>query len=259
LKEDAMSIVVEHHNGVEVVRINRPEAKNAINPEVSRGIDAAFEHAATDPSVRVAVLTGTGDTFCAGGDLKVVAAGRGAEFMKGGGETFGQMFRDFPKPIIAAVNGTAVAGGFELVLACDLVVAAETARFGLLEVKRGLFAAGGGLVRLPGRIPVNVAMELAIGGAMIDARRGFELGLVNRVVPTDQVIDAAIALAMEIAANAPLAVRASRAIIRTASECTEAEAWERNAELQHEVFGHPDSIEGSAAFAEKRAPVWTSS
>jgi enoyl-CoA hydratase len=169
------------------------------------------------------------------------------------------MFRDFPKPIIAAVNGTAVAGGFELVLACDLVVAAETARFGLLEVKRGLFAAGGGLVRLPGRIPVNIAMELAIGGAMIDAQRGFELGLVNRVVPTDQVMDAAIAFGTEIAANAPLAVRASRAIVRTACEHTEAEAWERNAELQRAVFRHPDSIEGSAAFAEKRAPVWTSS
>jgi len=254
-----MSIVVEHHNGVEVVRINRPEAKNAINPEVAHGIDVAFQHAATDPAVRVAVLTGTGDTFSAGGDLKVVASGRGSEFLKGNGETFGQMFRDFPKPIIAAVNGTAVAGGFELVLACDLVVAAETARFGLLEVKRGLFAAGGGLVKLPGRIPVNIAMELAVGGAMIDAQRGYELGLVNRVVPTDQVISAAIAFATEIAANAPLAVRASRTIIRTASERTEAEAWVRNAELQREVFSHPDSIEGAAAFAEKRAPVWTSS
>jgi enoyl-CoA hydratase len=161
--------------------------------------------------------------------------------------------------VIAAVNGTAVAGGFEIVLACDLVVAAESAVFGLFEVKRGLLAAAGGLIRLPRKVPPNLAMEIAIVGSTIDAVRAHELGLVNRVVPVDAVVDAALELAAQIASNAPLAVRNSRAMVREAIDLTEPEAWARNRELQREVFAHPDATEGARAFAEKRPPSWQSS
>jgi enoyl-CoA hydratase len=147
----------------------------------------------------------------------------------------------------------------EIVLACDLVVAAETAVFGLFEVKRGLLAAAGGLIRLPRKVPPNLAMEIAIVGSTIDATRAHQLGLVNRVVPGDAVVEGALDLAAQIAANAPLAVRSSRTMVREAIDLTEADAWRRNRELQREVFAHPDAIEGARAFAEKRPPTWQSS
>ena len=161
-----------------------------------------------DPAVRVVVLTGTGDVFSAGADLKMVAAGDSRGFITERGGFGGIVTRDFPKPIIAAVNGTAVAGGFEIALACDLIVAADTAWFGLFEVKRGLFAGGGGLIRLPRRVPLALAMEIAIVGQHDRRRRAaYSVGLVNRVVPATEVVDTAVALANEIAANSPLAVR----------------------------------------------------
>ena len=160
--------------------------------------------------------------------------------------------------MIAAVNGTAVAGGFEIVLACDLVVAADTARFGLFEVKRGLIAAGGGLIRLPRKVPQNVAMEIAIVGTTLDAKRAHELGLVNRIAPAPEVVDTAVELASAIAENAPLAVRRSRTLVKEAVELTEADGWARTKELRQEVMAHPDAVEGATAFAEKRAPVWLS-
>ena len=251
-----MSIVRERRDHVEILRINRPEAKNAIDSAVAHGIEDALDDLERDPSVRVVVLTGTGDVFSAGADLKMVAAGDPRGFITERGGFAGIVMRDFPKPIIAAVNGTAVAGGFEIALACDLIVAADSSWFGLFEVKRGLFAGGGGLIRLPRRIPLALAMEIAIVGSTIDAARAYSVGLVNRVVPAAEVVDTAVALANEIAANSPLAVRNTRQMVREAGDLTEEQAWKRSAELSREVYASSDSIEGARAFAEKRAPVW---
>ena len=224
---------------------------------VAHGIEAALDDVENDPSVRVVVLTGTGDVFSAGADLKMVAAGDwGSRIHHQAGRVRRDHDHDFPKPIIAAVNGTAVAGGFEIALACDLIVAADSAWFGLFEVKRGLFAGGGGLIRLPRRVPLALAMELAIVGSTIDAARAYSVGLVNRVVPAADVVETAIGLAEEIAANSPLAVRKTRQMVREAGDLTEQEGWKRSAELSREVYASPDSIEGARAFAEKRAPVW---
>jgi crotonobetainyl-CoA hydratase len=165
--------------------------------------------------------------------------------------------RAFPKPLIAAVNGPALAGGFEIVLSCDLVVAADDARFGLPEVKRGLFASAGGLVRLPKRVPLALATEVAITGEPIDARRAHALGLVNRVVPKEKVVDEALALAALIAENAPVAVRGSLRMVREAGDLSEADAWRLNSEVAAEVGSTKDAIEGATAFAEKRPPRWT--
>jgi crotonobetainyl-CoA hydratase len=254
-----MSIVRERRDYVEILRIDRPEAKNAINDVVAHALERALDDVEHDPEVRVVLLTGTGDTFSAGADLKMVAAGDSQGFITKRGGFAGIVARDFPKPIIAAVNGTAVAGGFEIALACDLIVAADTAVFGLFEVKRGLFAGGGGLIRLPRRVPLALAMEIAIVGSTIDAERAFSVGLVNRVVPPADVLDCALGLATEIAANSPLAVRNTRRMVREAGDLTEAEAWKRSAELSREVFASPDSVEGATAFKEKRPPVWRTS
>jgi enoyl-CoA hydratase len=253
-----MSIVRERRGNVEIVRIDRPEARNAINDVVARGIEAAFDDVEADDDIRVAVLTGTGEVFSAGADLKMVAAGRSAGLQTARGGFAGFVERVLTKPVIAAVNGTAVAGGFELALACDLIVAADTARFGLFEVKRGLIAAGGGLIRLPRKVPQNVAMELAIAGTTLDAARAHELGLVTRVTPASEVVDAAVELAAAIAENAPLAVRRSRTLVKEAVELSEADGWARTKELRREVMAHPDALEGASAFAEKRPPVWQS-
>ena len=251
-----MSIVRERRGHIEILRINRPEAKNAVNTAVAHGIEEALDDVENDPSVRVVVLTGTGDVFSAGADLKMVAAGdsRGFTTMRGG--FGGIVMRDFPKPIIAAVNGIAVAGGFEIALACDLIVAADSAWFGLFEVKRGLFAGGGGLIRLP-RSRAARAGDGDRDRREHDRRRArYSVGLVNRVVPAAEVVDTAIGLAEEIAANSPLAVRNTRRMVRDAGDLTEAQAWKRSAELSQEVFASPDSVEGARAFAEKRPPVW---
>ena len=196
--------------------------------------------------------------FSAGADLKVVAAGGANDIARGKGGFAGLVTRDFPKPIIAAVNGPTLAGGFEIVLSCDLVVAADTARFGIPEVKRGLMAAAGGLIRLPKRVPLAMALELAMTGDPIDAQRAFALGLVNRVVPVARVLDEAIALANLIGENSPIAVRNSRQLVREAAEMSEADGFRRTFELMMPVFESGDSIEGATAFAEKRKPVWKS-
>jgi enoyl-CoA hydratase len=254
-----MTIVRERRGYVEILRIDRPEAKNAINDVVAHALEAALDDLEDDRDVRVLVLTGTGDTFSAGADLKMVAAGNAQAFITRRGGFAGFVARQFPKPIIAAVNGTAVAGGFEIALACDLIVAADTATFGLFEVRRGLFAAGGGLIRLPRRVPLALAMELAIVGNTIDATRAYSLGLVNRVVARGKVVERALELADQIASNSPIAVRNTRQMVREAGDLTEAEAWERSSELSREVFASPDAIEGATAFAEKRPPVWRTS
>jgi enoyl-CoA hydratase len=254
-----MSVIeFERRGDVALITLNRPEARNAISPEVSQTMATVLDDVEQDADLRAVVLTGAGEVFSAGADLKVVAQGRANEIARGKGGFAGIVSRDFPKPVIAAVNGPALAGGCEIVLACDLVVAAETARFGIPEVKRGLMAAAGGLFRLPKRIPLAIALELAMTGDPIDANRALELGLVNRVVPAARVVDEAMALAARIGENSPIAVRMSRQLVREAAELTEEQAWQRTIELMAPVFESGDSIEGATAFAEKRAPVWRS-
>jgi enoyl-CoA hydratase len=248
----------ERRDHIALLTLNRPEARNAISPEVSQTMAALLDEIEADTDLRAVVLTGRGEVFSAGADLKVVAQGNANDIARGKGGFAGVVTRDFPKPLIAAVNGPALAGGFEIVLSCDLVVAADTARFGIPEVKRGLMAAAGGLIRLPKRVPLAIALELAMTGDPIDAPRALQLGLVNRVVAGDEVIDTAIALAERIGENSPIAVRNSRRLVREAAELTEEQGWQRTIELMMPVFETGDAIEGATAFAEKRPPVWRS-
>ncbi|MCU1467625.1 MAG: enoyl-CoA hydratase/carnithine racemase [Actinomycetia bacterium] len=248
----------ERRDHIALLTLNRPEARNAINPEVSQAMAALLDEIEADDDLRAVVLTGRGEVFSAGADLKVVAQGNANDIARGKGGFAGVVTRDFPKPLIAAVNGPALAGGFEIVLACDLVVAADSARFGIPEVKRGLMAAAGGLIRLPKRVPLAIALELAMTGDPIDAPRALQLGLVNRVVAADQVVGEAIALAERIGENSPIAVRNSRRLVREAAELSEEEGWKRTIELMMPVFETGDAIEGATAFAEKRLPVWRS-
>lgn len=253
-------VVRERHGKVELVRINREKARNAINGATSKMLDDLFDELTDDPEVLAVVLTGTGDrAFCAGMDLKAYAAGEVGDIMAARGGFAGVAQRDFPKPLIAAVNGAALAGGCEIVLACDIVVAADHATFGIPEAKRGLVAAGGGLIRLQKKIPYNIALELALTGEAIDAARAEQLGLVNRVVPAADLITEALALANRICDNAPLAVRISKQIMKQAANLSEADAWKLNREAIAPIFVSKDALEGAIAFAERRPPVWTGS
>ena len=255
-----MAVVEFERKGtIALVTLNRPEARNAISPEVSQTMAAILDEVEADAGLRTVVITGNGEVFCAGADLKVVASGKANDIASGKGGFAGIVTRNFPKPIIAAVQGPALAGGFEIVLACDLVVAADAAKFGIPEAKRGLMAAAGGLIRLPKRVPLAIALELAMTGDPIDADRALNLGLVNRVVPANQVVAEAIAIAERIGENSPIAVRMSRQLVIEAAEMSEQDGWKRTLELMMPVFESGDAIEGATAFAEKRAPVWKSS
>jgi enoyl-CoA hydratase len=206
----------------------------------------------------VVILTGAGDkAFSAGMDLKAFAAGEIADIAGASGGFGGIARRNFPKPIIAALNGSALAGGCEIMLSCDLVVAVEEAKIAITEVKRGLIAGAGGLIRLPRRLPQAVALELALTGEPIDAQRAQALGLINRVVPAGRLMDEALALAEVIAANAPLAVRTTKRVMKEAMEVDEDGGWDINNAALSAVFASADAMEGSIAFAEKRAPNWT--
>lgn len=250
-------VLRERRGEVEILTLNRPEARNAVNGEVTAQMSAALDDLEKDEDLRVIVLTGAGDrAFCAGMDLKAFGAGGGGSIAASTGGFAGFVRRDIPVPVIAAVNGPALAGGFELVLACDLVVAAEHAIFGIPEVKRGLIAAGGGLVRLPKRLPMALAMELALTGDSISAARALELGLVNAVVPAEAVLDEALTLAGRITENAPLSIRHSRRLTKEAAEVTEGEAWDLSDAATQVVFASADAREGPLAFAQKRAPNW---
>jgi enoyl-CoA hydratase/carnithine racemase len=250
-------LVNERRGAVTILRLNRPEARNALNPELLTAIGLAMVAAEDDPETRAVVLTGTGEkAFCAGMDLRAFAEGGGAGGSPEGMQGFARFTGgDIAVPIVGAANATAVAGGFELLLGCDVVVASEAASFGLPEVKRGLFAAGGG-VFLSTRIPLAVALELTLTGDLIGAPRALSLGLINEVVPPAEVLDAAVALAERIARNGPLALRATKQMVRTASTDL-AQARALAAEWQPKVFGSDDAKEGAAAFIEKRDPVWT--
>lgn len=243
---------------IALVTINRPEARNAINGAVTAGLEAAVDATEADDDIRVVVLTGAGpDAFCAGADLKDVAAGRGSSLSTARGGFAGFVFRERSKPWIAAVNGMALAGGTELTLACDLVVAADSAAFGLPEVLRGLMAVAGGLYRLPRAIPPNIALELILTAGRLDATRAHQLGWVNRVVPAHDLRQAALALAAEITRNAPTAVRESLRVARMANELDEATLRVLSSEAMKRVMASEDYHEGPRAFIEKRAPRWT--
>ena len=249
-------LVAERRGAVMVLRLNRPEARNSLNPELLTAIGLGMVEAENDPEVRAVVLTGTGDkAFCAGMDLRAFAEGGTVGGSKEGMQGFSRFTSGaIGVPIVGAANATAVAGGFELLLGCDVVVASETAKFGLPEVKRGLFAAGGG-VFISTRIPLAVALELTLTGDPIDAERAQSLGLINQVVPQKDLLDAAVALAERIARNGPLALKATKEMVRTASTDLE-RARTLAAEWQPKVFGSEDAKEGALAFMEKRDPVW---
>ena len=250
----AEELLRERRGHVEILTINRPEARNAINRATAVALGDALDDCENDDDVWVVVLTGAGDkAFSAGMDLKAFAAGEFPITDQGFG---GITQRDFPKPIIAAANGSALAGGFEIMISCDMVVAADHAKFGIPEASRGLVAGGGGLIRLPKLIPLVVAYEMALTADPIDAQRAYELGLVNRVVPTDQVLDVALALAERIAKNAPLAVRTSKDVMKRSRELTEVDAWKASDDAFGMIGRSSDAIEGAVAFAEKREPKW---
>ena len=251
-RPDAVS--VETDGPVMVITINRPEARNAVNAAVARGVAAALDELDANPALRAGIITGAGGTFCAGMDLKGFLAG---ENPQEGGRGFGGIaMRPPATPVIAAVEGYALAGGFEIALSCDLIVASEAASFGLPEVSRGLVAAAGGLLRLPARIPYHLAMEIALTGDRFPAARLHEAGLVSRLVPAGEALAEARKLAERVAANAPLALAATKKLIVEAADWPASEAFDRQNEISGPVFTSADAIEGAAAFAEKRPPVW---
>jgi enoyl-CoA hydratase/carnithine racemase len=253
----AEEVLRERRGHIEILTINRPEARNAINGAVSRAMSSIMDELVDDADCWVVILTGSGDkAFSAGMDLKAFSGGEGGDIMGARGGFGGLTQRDFPKPLIAAVNGSALAGGLEIMLSCDLVVTSDHAMFGIPEAKRGLIAGAGGLIRLPKRLPIAVAYELAMTGDPIDAARAYALGLVNKVVPAASVLDQAIALAERIAANAPLAVRYSKSVMRRAAEVSEADGWKINQDAVNVVFSSEDAQEGPLAFAEKREARW---
>lgn len=254
---DEVLYATDDSAGVAVITINRPHVKNAVNAAVAAAIAEALDDLDSRPELTVGILTGAGGTFCAGMDLKAFLKG---ELPVAEGRGFAGLTQRPPaKPLVAAVEGYALAGGFEVVLGCDLVVAAEDARFGIPEVTRGLVAGAGGLLRLQHRIPRNIAMEFALTGAFVDAPRAAELGLVNRVTPSGQALDGARELAAAVAANAPLAVAASKRIMAESADWTSEEMWDRQDAIAGPIFTSNDAMEGAAAFAEKRPPNWTGS
>jgi len=246
-------VLIEVEDGILIVTINRPDAKNAMNKAAAEGIAAAMDRLDEDDDLRVAILTGAGGTFCSGMDLKGFLRGESPSIE---GRGFGGITQQGPsKPLIAAVEGYALAGGMELMISCDLVVANKDAKFGIPEAKRGLAAAAGGLMKLPDLIPPKIAMELALTGDFIDATRAYELGLVNRVVE-GSALDAAKELAAKINENGPLAVRVSKQIVDQSRGWSLEERWDEQAKLLPKVFMSEDAREGAAAFAEKRKPNW---
>jgi enoyl-CoA hydratase len=237
-----------------IITIERAAVRNAVNLAVAQGIAAALAELDRRSDLQVGVLTGSGGNFCAGMDLKAFAQG---ELPTIGGAGFAGIAQAPPrKPLIAAVEGFALAGGFEIVLACDLIVASGTARFGLPEVKRGLVAAAGGLLRLPRRLSYHLAMELALTGRQLTAQEAREHGLLNRLVEPGQALQAACALAREIAANAPLAVMASKQLIAQSHTWPNDQMFALQGAIADPIVSSADALEGARAFTEKRAPVW---
>lgn len=249
------AVLVSTEDGIMTVTINRPKARNAANKAVAVGIAAAMDELDSNDDIRVAILTGADGTFCSGMDLKGFVSGE-TPTVKGRG--FAGVTESPPKkPLIAAVEGYALAGGFELAITCDMIIAADDSKFGIPEVKRGLAAGAGGLVKLPRQIPPRLAMELALTGEFITSQRAYEMGLINKVVPSGTALEEAKALAKLISANGPLAVAASKQVVFESQEWSADEMYAKQGEIIAPVFSSADAIEGATAFAEKRAPKWT--
>ena len=245
----------EKRGNVALITINRPEARNAVNGEVAEGIEAAIDRAEADEEVWIGILTHEGPVFCAGADLKAISSGDAARLATPDGGFGGITAKTRTKPIIAACNGPAYAGGCEIVLACDLLVASTEAKFGVPEVKRNLVAAAGALFRLPAALPKNVAMEMLLTGDPIDAERAHALGFVNRLTDPGKAVDVALELAAQISENAPLAVRKSRQVALERYDDDE-EAFAASGKAMGDVMASEDTTEGLNAFIEKRKPQW---
>ncbi|MDX6727778.1 MAG: enoyl-CoA hydratase [Baekduia sp.] len=253
-EEQQPAVLTERRDGVLVITLNRPEVRNAVNAAVAEGIATALDDLDADDDLAVGVLTGAGGFFCAGMDLGAFVKGESPWYGDRGFAGIAQ--RSARKPLIAAIEGFAVAGGLEVALACDLVVAAEGAKLGIPEAKRSLVAAGGALLRLPRRMPYHVVMELALTGDPLPAERFHAFGLVNQLAPKGEALDAALALAARVARNGPLAVAASKQILQEQYDWPAAEMWEKQGAISGPVFASEDAKEGATAFKEKRDPVW---
>jgi len=248
------AVLTERRDNVFVITLNRPQARNAVNLPVAEGIAAALDELDDTLELQVGVLTGAGGGFCAGMDLKAFVTGQRP--WVGDRGFAGIVQRASRKPLIAAIEGFAVAGGFEIALACDLIVAAKGSKLGIPEVKRSLVAAGGALLRLPQRMPYGLAMEMALTGDPIDAERAYDLGVVNRLADPGGAVDAAIELASRIAPNGPLALDATKQVLQRSRDWSEEEFWTKQGEVAGHVFVSEDAQEGAKAFAEKRPPQW---
>ena len=254
MTDNEAEVLVDAADGILTITINRPHARNAVTLAVARGIAKALDRLEAEADLRVGILTGQGEHFSSGMDLKGFLRGETPTLPDRG---FGGLTLKPPaKPLIAAVEGYALAGGFELVMACDLVVASASATFGIPEVKRGLCAGGGGLLRLPRQLPSRIAMELALTGGMLSVERANAFGMVNRMVPVGQALPAARQLAAEISANGPLAVAASKQVITQSVDWSSDEQWHKQAAITGPVLRSADAREGAAAFADKRSPRW---
>ena len=250
------TIEFETEGHIGIITINRPEARNAVNGDVARGIEEAIDQIESDDSLWLGILTGVPPVFCAGADLKEINAGRAGDLQTKRGGFGGIAARSRSKPIIAAVDGPALAGGTEICLSCDLIVASTTATFGIPEVKRCLVAAGGGLFRLPRKLPFNIAMELTLTGDPIDADRAYQFGLVNVLCEPGEALAKAKELAGRIEANAPVAVRESRKVVYAAMTEDEDTGWRLSGEAMMKAMSSEDMKEGLTAFIEKRPPNW---
>ncbi len=253
MDDDAQSVLTSMEDGILTIRLNRPADSNAVNESLAKGVSAALDLLDGEPGLRVGVITGNGPGFCSGMDLKAFLRGDNPTTERG---FAGIVRKPANKPLIAAIEGFALAGGLEVALSCDLIVAARGARMGVPEVKRGLVAAAGGLMRLRRRIPYHAAMYLAITGKAITAERAYELGLVNELCDAGQAMACAMALARVIVRNAPLAVQASKEIVQQALDLNEAAGWELQDRLGFPPLYTDDAKEGARAFVEKRDPVW---
>lgn len=248
-------VTLERIGKVLLITLNRPEARNAINLETAQALAQALDEFDADPSIAVGVLTGANNTFCAGMDLKAFAK-TGQRPYVGDRGFAGICERPPAKPLIAAVEGYCLAGGFEIALSCDLIVAADSANFGLPEVKRGIVPGSGGMVRLPSRIPYHMAMEMVLTGGMYPAARMAELGLVSRLAEPGKATEQALALAEQIAANGPLAVQTAKSIISQSRDWRQSDLFDLQRPRIASIFTSADAKEGATAFAEKREPVW---
>jgi enoyl-CoA hydratase len=250
------AVLTEVRGGILIVTLNRPEAKNAANKAIAEGVAAAMDRLDGEAELRVGIITGAGGTFCSGMDLKGFLAGESPTVE---GRGFAGLTQAPPKkPLIAAVDGYALAGGMEITMACDMIVANRNAKFGIPEAKRGLVAGAGGLIRLPRQIPPRLAMEMALTGDFVGAERCYEMGYVNRL--TDgPALEGALELAAAINENGPLAVQASKQIIKDSATWTDEDMWEKQEAIMRPVFSSNDAREGATAFAEKRKPNWTAS